>query len=222
MWNLLAWAATHWKSLSAGFAATSILILRGREIFGICAGVYRKARGVPESPYRVRPDDFGSDLNPRFGFKFAYPKKWDRSDPENSDGSTYIHPTYASVEVRAWGTYPVVWPTIEEGIANTLAPRSGEAIRVIRRADSGKYYIAQVGEQVVRQKVPGVRAVYDLKPDKKWYRVMQLFVQCDGPQVGVRCLAPRHLYRSFEPLFLHVCDSLELIQTRFSVRAPSS
>jgi hypothetical protein len=215
--GLLTWAATYWKWLLSAAAGFYVLIVQGREIFPVCARLYRRVRGVPESPYSAHAGGFGTDVNPRFGFKFAYPSKWDRSDPDNCDGSLYVHPTYGSVEVRAWGAWPVVWPTLEEWVANTLDPHSEAGIQAVRKVDSGKYHTRQVGKHVGRRKVPGVRAVYDLKAGKKKYRVMQLFVQGDGPQVGVRCVAPKHLYRGFEPLFLHVCDSLELIETCFSV-----
>ena len=216
MSDLFHWTTSYWTWLASAVAALSALILKGPELLKSCTLLYRRLRQLPESPYVASPEDFGVDHNPRFGFRFAYPKKWDRSDPENSDGSAYVNPTYPSVEVRAWGSYPVVWPTLDEWISNTVGPSAGhprESITVLRKADSGKYCIRQVNGRILREKVPGVRVVYDCKQGRTRYRVMQLFVQSDGPQVGVRCQAPKHLYGSFEQVFLHVCDNLELVET---------
>jgi hypothetical protein len=207
----------NWKWLASSggvIAAVGTFILKGPEIIESGSRTYRKVRGIPETPYPVSSEAFGTDSIPRFGFKFAYPMRWDRSDPDNSDGSCYRNPRYPLVTVVAYGSNPVLEPTTLEGWVE--AALEGPHRKLLSKVESGRYLVGGSRTWRVREKVPGVRAVYEYKDRKTTYRVMAQFVQHDA-QVCVLCSAPKYLFGSFEQMFLHVCDSLELYEPIWSI-----
>jgi hypothetical protein len=65
-------------------------------------------------------EDLELETNARFGFSFLYPKNWDRRDPHGNDGNVYTHPKDRGVEMRAWGNYAVVSPSLDEWVKWTL------------------------------------------------------------------------------------------------------
>ena len=105
------WLNTYWGLLASIAAAVFALVMKGSELLDACVRLYHRVRGIPDVPASVSPEAFGVDCNTRYGFKFAFPKTWDRSDPINSDGSSYSHPKYDSVRISAWGGIPIEYLT---------------------------------------------------------------------------------------------------------------
>jgi hypothetical protein len=208
------WLNAYWGLVASIAAAAFALIMKGTELLDACVRLYRRFRGIPEVPASVSPEAFGVDLNARYGFRFAFPKTWDRSDPTNSDGSSYSHPKYPSVRISAWGEIPIEYLT--DGRCTSDAPyaagaRRGRAPASIISVPSGRYETFNVQGKLVRDRIPGARSVFDTEENGKKYRVMSLSVESvHGVRVHVCCGSPKHLYKSFEPVFVYVCDSLEL------------
>lgn len=59
-------------------------------------------------------EEFESNINSRFGFKFLYPKTWDRSDPMNNDGNKYIHPTNEKISITGSASFSFIEDDIFE------------------------------------------------------------------------------------------------------------
>lgn len=71
------------------------------------------------------------DWNDRFGFEFAYPKGWHRTDPDNGDGHRFEHPTEDGVSVTFCGS---------NGVLRLSEPTTGQAdVVVLRKGFSGGF-----------------------------------------------------------------------------------
>ena len=74
----------------------------------------------PHDLVSFTPNDLEREVNPRFGFSFLHPKTWDRRDPMNADGNTYFDPKHQDVRMLAWGSYGVLYPTLDVWVSETL------------------------------------------------------------------------------------------------------
>lgn len=177
--------------------------------------VKRYLRHVPDAA-TISQTELALDTNVRFHFHFQYPATWDRKDPGNSDGATYTNPQYPQVEIRGWGSYAVVWPTLEEFTRESLRidhVANGDKVMKVRSVvDSGRYLLGMTGKYPSKEKIDGKRATYDMRIEGRKYRVMQQFTLWDNRQISVRCVAPIYLYPAFEMLFLKACSSLEILR----------
>ena len=184
-------------------AAIGTFILKGPEVLDKWGRIFRKIRGLPETPYPVSEEAFETDFILRFGFKFCAPKGWDRTDPYNSDGAIYTHPSYDSVSIRGFGCNVVIEPTTLEGWVDSFvkAPQT----KLLWIGESGTYLRDRHG----RHKVRGMRVVYEKRDGRETYKSMARFVQ-EEARACVLCSAPKRLFGSFEEAFLHACNSLEL------------
>ncbi|HET9281604.1 MAG TPA: hypothetical protein VFR24_06545 [Candidatus Angelobacter sp.] len=174
----------------------------------------RSLRHVPDAA-TISQTELALDTNVRFHFHFQYPATWDRKDPGNSDGATYTNPQYPQVEIRGWGAYAAVWPTLEEFTSESLridhAAKGDKVMKVRSVVDSGRYLLRMTREDPSKEKIDGKRSTYDLYAGGRKYRAMQQFTQWNDRQISVRCLAPPYLYPAFELLFLKICSSLEIL-----------
>jgi hypothetical protein len=139
MHRLCQWIANYWKLLvsSGVVAAIGTFILKGPEIIEGWSRTYRRVRGTQATPFVAPVEDFVTDFIPRFGFKFAAPKGWDRTDPENSDGSCYRNPIDPMVTVLAYGQNPVIEPTdFDEWVEASLR---GPHVRLLSKVESGRF-----------------------------------------------------------------------------------
>ena len=86
MHALKEWIMNNWRWLASSglIAAIGTFILKGPEVLDKWGRIFRKIRGLPETPYPVSEEAFETDFILRFGFKFCAPKGWDRTDPYNS------------------------------------------------------------------------------------------------------------------------------------------
>ncbi len=161
-------------------------------------------------------EHLGLEINARFGFSFLYPKTWDRRDSENSDGNIYVHPKDERVEMRAWGGYGVVSPSLEEWVSWTLgheAERPG--YRLLMNRDSGRHvhYFTENDSEVVesRDQIRGRRVMYEIERDGRPITTMQVFTQFEDTQFAIRCQAPSPDFSRFEDLFITLGQSLRVL-----------
>ncbi|HEY2914595.1 MAG TPA: hypothetical protein VGK21_14625 [Candidatus Angelobacter sp.] len=204
----------HWLLVSSAVGAVFAVLTGLPKAVESIDSIKRYLRHVPDAA-NISQAELALDTNVRFSFHFQHPATWDRKDPENSDGATYTNPEYPQVEVRGWGAYAVVWPTLEEFTRESLridcAAQGDKVMKVRSVVDSGRYLVRTTGQDASREKIDGKRATYDMHVRGRKYRAMQQFTQWNNRQVSVRCLAPSYLYPAFEPLFLRVCSSLEVL-----------
>jgi hypothetical protein len=158
----------------------------------------------------------GLEINPRFGFSFLYPKEWDRRDPDNNDGNVYVHPTDERIEMRAWGGYAVVSPSLEDWVQWTLgheAQRPGYRLLMDRASGRHVHYFTESKEGVVecRMQIDGRRVVYDGGEGGGSTTTMQVFTQFESSQFAIRCKAPVSEFSRYEHLFLTVGQSLRVL-----------
>jgi hypothetical protein len=210
----------HWVLLSSLAAGTVAVFTTAPQFIEAVQKLYRRFRRIPDA-VSAAAAELTADVNVRFGFRFDHPSVWDRRDPENSDGATYTNPQYPKVEIRAWGSYAVVWSSLDAWINECLYSknRDEKASKIHALVDSGRYLVKATPNGEVREKIDGKRVVYDVTIGSKKYTAMQQFVQVGNRQVGLRCLAPRYLFSSFNPLFLKVCASLEILVESQSAEA---
>ena len=116
-----------------------------------------KTRGDPDKlATRNHSLSFQEDLeletNSRFGFSFLYPKNWDRRDPHGSDGNIYTHPKDSGIEMRAWGGYAVVSPTLENWFSRTMELETQKSgFRILRETESGRHVYYQKQTRTIFQ-----------------------------------------------------------------------
>lgn len=211
---LLHWVSTHWGLLAAAAAGVSALVVKGPAVLEAWVRLYRRLRSIPDAPPTLAPDDFALEHNRRFGFRILRPKEWDTAYPTSGDGFSCCHPQLPSVRISAWGEIP-----IEDLIGTSSALRGSSSganrdekrTEEVARAESWRYENVDAEGRLAREKVPGTRSVADAKQDGVKVRVMNLSVESlQGTRIHVCCVAPRHLFASFEPTFLAVCNSMEL------------
>ncbi|MCY9764398.1 hypothetical protein M5X06_08560 [Paenibacillus alvei] len=150
------------------------------------------------------------ESNPRFGFSYLFPKHWDRVDPVNGDGNTYIHPENNKIKILVWGSYAVVWTELEELIKNTVNIESeNKKFELYKKISSGKY----VRTENSRAQIEGVRiefSYYDEENEK--INFIQAFTQYKESQFCIRCQVPNKYYKTFYNDFLNISSSLYVIE----------
>lgn len=169
---------------------------------------------LPSNGFLSLSDHLELEINSRFGFSFLYPKTWDRRDPHNNDGNVYVHPTDARTEIRAWGCYAVVSPTLEDWVGWTLRQETHRlGYRVITDRESGRYvhYFQGNGAKVSREQIRGRRVLYEVAEDGIALTIMQIFAQFSNSQFAIRCQTPSSIFFRYELLFLTVGQSLRVI-----------
>ncbi len=206
------WIYAHWLPAYSILVTLIALIPQAPKYIDAVQDLYRRARNIP-SLASVEAIELVTDSNPRFAFQFDHPKIWDRMDPSNSDGSSYSHPKYPNVRISVWGGYNILDETLDNWVTKAMslhkldwAIEKNLKQRLI--VDSGKILLEEKLNVTCRTNLNGKRVVYDVKIDNRKYRAMQIFVQVDNRQLGIRCIAPTYLFESFEFLFLKVCNSL--------------
>jgi hypothetical protein len=169
---------------------------------------------------RVPPFSFDGrlvlEINPRFGFSFLYPKEWDRRDPPNNDGNVYVHPTDERIEMRAWGGYAVVSPSLEDWVQWTMrleAERPGYRLVLDRESGRHVHYFTERNDRVVecRAQIPGRRVVYEVEENGIRMTRMRMFAQFDSSQFAIRCQAPTSEFLHYELLFVTLGQSLRVL-----------
>ena len=108
--------------LLAGIASVTTNL---REIVSFVNGIMGKP-----TMERMSDQDLETEVNPRFGFSFSYPKTWDRVDPANADGSSYFDPKEPRVSFSAWGGYAVVSRTLDDYVSFSLHERNAPWLQV--------------------------------------------------------------------------------------------
>ncbi len=159
--------------------------------------------------------DFAHDANSRFAFSFDYPKTWDRTDPANSDGNTYICPKNDFVTLRVWGS----WSGALMGDATTEEfLRQKAKYNLVSKRESGKNYYEwnEIDDDVVetREQIPGIRMVYEYFDTDRKVKMRALLIETthNDRSVSLMCEAPANLYPSYEDLFLELGSRLRILK----------
>jgi hypothetical protein len=122
----------------------------------------------PDEPYEFSQKDLVRTSNPRFGFSFLHPRTWDRKDPTNSDGHTFVNPMDNDTEIAAWGQFDVV-----EGSSGMHDDTQKQLLgyRLIEDVEKGMWLVDTKvvnGERKpVRTEIPGRRLKYEYDRDGK-------------------------------------------------------
>jgi len=160
--------------------------------------------------------NFDREANVRFGFSFLYPREWDRKDPMNGDGNTYVNPKNPDVKILAWGSYAVLYENINEAVIKTIESMKREKkFKLLYDTESGRhaYSWEKENDEVAetREQVEGRRFVYQCFVDKKKITYMHLITQKDDIQFSIKCEAPSKAYSDYEDLFLHIVSSIHIL-----------
>jgi len=169
-----------------------------------------------KEPIKFNQEDLQREANQRFGFSFLYPKTWDRKDPMNADGNTFVDPKNPEVRMLSWGSYAVVCPTLEELVSEILKDAGDKlGYRLICNVESGKHMITwdeREGTPVeVREQIEGRRLQYEYIENGKKKTVLQILTQVQDRQFTVLCETPSRLYPAYEDLFLALLAGLRVL-----------
>jgi hypothetical protein len=196
------------------------------DLIGKTARVGEELATTGTQHYLRFQEDLELESNSRFGFSFLYPKNWDRQDPHGSDGNIYTHPKDSRIEVRAWGGYAAVYPTLDRWVSSTIDIEGEKpGFQILRNIESGQHvdYERQTekGPVKARDQIAGRRIVYEYNEGSEEFTATQVFTQLAGTQFAIRCQAPSGSYPAYEDLFIVLGQSLRVAGEHPSARIES-
>ncbi len=168
---------------------------------------WKSIRKSVKEQIKFNQEDLQRETNRRFGFSFLYPKTWDRKDPMNADGNTFVDPKNPEVSVVAWGEHAVSGETLEYWISEVLEKASLKAgYRLIRIVECSRHIMVwdeREGKWVPSwEQIEGGRLQYEYLERGKRKTIVEMLTQVEDTQFAVRCEAPSDLYPAYEKLFL--------------------
>lgn len=215
--QVVSWLRNNWFFALIGLILGAIVWLaRASNAIRDIISNWRSITKSTQEPIKFNPEDLERETNPRFGFSFLYSKTWDREDPMNANGNTFVDPKNPEVRMSTWGAYGVVWPTLEELVSEILKDAGHKpGYRLIRNVESGRHMIAwQEREGTLvefRRQIEGRRLQYQYIEGRKRKTVVEVLTEVEDKQFGVCCEAPSHLYPAYEDLFLALLAGLRVL-----------
>ncbi len=163
---------------------------------------------------------FGYASNSRFGFAFIYPKTWDRQDPTNSDGNTYVNPTNPEVKLYFWGSYFSSYGNggnfAEKLKENNKGKRGFKLLSYTYSGKDALSFAEEEGETITQSEpIEGWRYVYKVREGRKKKTVMGIYIPFNEIYYEVRCEAPSMLFPAYKDLFLHIISEFKVYDREF-------
>jgi len=166
----------------------------------------------PDKAYEFSQKDLEKVVNQRFAFSFKYPKTWDRKDPTNNDGFTFVNPMDPDTEISAWGAHVFepgdtgIWDDYQEQLPGY---RPIEDVRKGMWLIDTKVVNGKSG--TVRMELPGRRLKYEYDRNGKKVTVLEVRTEYQSEEYAIQCASPSSDYPKYETLCFTIVNSLRVL-----------
>jgi hypothetical protein len=202
-----------WSAIAA--AATLVGLAGG--LLGLVTGTIslrEKLQPTP-APYQFTDGDLARDGNQRFGFTFAYPKSWTRTDPANADGNTYTAPTMGPTPAKFF----VYGSNRAAGLDELSFVRERSRGKIIQQRDAGTHiwsFCDQNGQQTeTQEQIPGKLAQYEYfdQQSKRTTTGLIEFAELQDRVIAAVGEAPSSGYPAYDNLFRRLLAEVHPLKT---------
>ena len=191
--------------------------------------VYRiiERRSDPPSDFLLElPSELKRVVNPRFGFSFLAPEKWDCWEPQNGDGSSFSHPDDARIEIRSWAGYAILDPDLDSSVERFMDYQRREGYFELISTSDATRSVTNINVEVpdgppTQMAVRATRMVYRASN----VSCLHVKTRVGGTEFDLRCQAPFDLFADFRELFALVSNSLRVLgptMAAFAANEPSA
>jgi hypothetical protein len=177
--------------------------------------LFKKSNNVKEC-YKIESSNLNRTSNPRFRFSYIEPRTWDRLDPDNGDGSKYMHPTKSNISFSVSGMHDV----LEDGDVSNTIKRQVESLskqrgfKLLLSRPSGSYYYDFPDENTIEtQKIRAWRLKYNLldRSSGKLLTIFEYRCNFDGVCFTIHCQVPRKEFDIYEEFFLLIISEFRVL-----------
>ncbi len=204
--QIIEWVQTHFGSLVYWFlivlaiSAAVTVITNFKKIFD-----YVTKKLINRSEIDSLMISIEHESNPRFGFSFLYPARWDRFDPANGDGNTFVHPEDEKTKILAWGSNSFE-ASLNDELDRVIEHASkNKEYNLIKKTESGRY----IRGEKTRSQIDGMRIEYSYKDEDNVYLfVMQSITYYEDRTFSVMCQTRLKYKGQFSEDFLNITGSL--------------
>lgn len=134
-----------------------------------------------------------------------YPARWDRFDPANGDGNTFLHPKDEKTKVLAWGSYSLGTDLNDESDRTLEYASRHKKYNLIKKTESGRH----IRGEKTRSQIDGMRIEYSYKDkDNVYLFVMQSITYYKGITFSIMCQTKLKYKDQFNEDFLNIVGSL--------------
>lgn len=176
----------------------------------------RRFLGLEQAPQVPLPELDRMQI-PRFSFSFAHPVTWDRHDPVNGDGCTFVDPKDSRVSIAAWGSHASRdYEDFSEYVDELKERPKDDASKLLDSRPHGLHAFSwsKDGADTVetREDIPGLRLKHQFNESGIPYISHQIRALYDGIEYGICFRAPKSEIKKYEDLSLALISSLRIIK----------